>query len=102
MYVSPVREPLIQGDKDYTKITKDITSPIEKKAGPLWYLGITISSTAAIMGLFAMFMTIWKGTGLWGINRTISWGWAITNLVWWIGIGHAGTFISAILLLFRH
>ncbi|MBA7517077.1 hypothetical protein ES705_09127 [subsurface metagenome] len=101
MYVSPVREPLIQGDKDYHKITRDITGPVGKKPGALWFAGITLSSTAMILGFFAMYMTVWKGTGLWGVNRTISWGWAITNLVWWIGIGHAGTFISAILLLFR-
>jgi len=101
MYVSPVREPLIQGDKDYKKITREITAPMEKKPGLLWYVGISISSSAMLLGFFAMYMTVWKGIGLWGINRTISWGWAITNLVWWIGIGHAGTFISAVLLLFR-
>lgn len=101
MYVSPIREPLIKGDKDYKKVTKDITAPMERKPGPLWFVGIAVSSTAMFLGFFAMYMTVWKGTGLWGINRTISWGWAITNLVWWIGIGHAGTFISAVLLLFR-
>ncbi|MGD2034661.1 MAG: polysulfide reductase NrfD [Bacteroidales bacterium] len=101
MYVSPVREPLIQGDKDYKKVTKDITSPMRKKPGILWYAGITLSSAAMLLGFYAMYMTVWKGIGLWGVNRTISWGWSITNLVWWIGIGHAGTFISAILLLFR-
>ncbi len=101
MYLSPVREPLIQGDKDYKKITREITAPMEKKPGKLWYLGITLSSSAMLLGFYAMYMTVWKGIGLWGNNRTIGWGWAITNLVWWIGIGHAGTFISAVLLLFR-
>ena len=101
MYVSPIREPLIKGDKNYSKITEDITRPILNKPHKLWYVGITISSTALLIGLIAIFMTIWKGIGLWGLNRTIGWGWGITNFVWWIGIGHAGTFISAILLLFR-
>ena len=41
------------------------------------------------------------GTGQWNLNKTIGWGWDITNFVWWVGIGHAGTLISAILLLFR-
>jgi Ni/Fe-hydrogenase subunit HybB-like protein len=50
---------------------------------------------------FAIFWTVWKGIGSWNVNRTIAWGWDITNFVWWIGIGHAGTLISAILLLFR-
>ena len=50
---------------------------------------------------FSMVITIWKGIGTYGLDRTIGWGWGITNFVWWIGIGHAGTFISAILLLFR-
>lgn len=101
MYVSPVREPLIQGDKDYKKITAEITAPVSKKPTIYWFIGFTISSVAAVLGIFAIVMTVWKGIGLWGVNRTIGWGWSITNLVWWIGIGHAGTFISAILLLFR-
>jgi Ni/Fe-hydrogenase subunit HybB-like protein len=101
MFVSPIREPLIKGDKNYAKITEDIARPILNKPAKLWYAGITLSSTALFIGLFAMFMTVWKGIGLWGLNRTIGWGWDITNFVWWVGIGHAGTFISAILLLFR-
>jgi molybdopterin-containing oxidoreductase family membrane subunit len=52
-------------------------------------------------GLFCIGWTVWFGIGTWGLNRTVGWGWDITNFVWWIGIGHAGTLISAILLLFR-
>jgi molybdopterin-containing oxidoreductase family membrane subunit len=52
-------------------------------------------------GIFCIAWTIWFGIGSWNLNRTIGWGWDITNFVWWIGIGHAGTLISAILLLFR-
>lgn len=101
MYVSPLREPLITGNKDYTKITEDISRPIVNKPGKTWFLGITLSSIALMIGVFAIAMTIWQGIGLWGVNKTIGWGWGITNFVWWVGIGHAGTFISAILLLFR-
>jgi len=71
------------------------------KAGKFWYLGITLSGGAMMFGLFMIFWTIWQGIGTWGENRTVGWALEITTFVWWIGIGHAGTFISAILLLFR-
>jgi molybdopterin-containing oxidoreductase family membrane subunit len=48
-----------------------------------------------------LFWTWWEGLGVWGLNKTVGWAWDITNFVWWVGIGHAGTLISAILLLFR-
>jgi molybdopterin-containing oxidoreductase family membrane subunit len=54
-----------------------------------------------LFGLLMMGWTIWQGIGTWGENRTVGWAFEITTFVWWIGIGHAGTFISAILLLFR-
>jgi molybdopterin-containing oxidoreductase family membrane subunit len=101
MYVSPIREPLITGKKTYKKITDEISAPIEGKAGKAWYLGITLTLAALFLGLAMMGITIWEGIGTWGLNKTIGWGWGITNFVWWVGIGHAGTFISAILLLFR-
>lgn len=101
MYVSPLREPLLKGVKSYPGVTSDIVKPIEGKPGKLWFLGITISSIASAIGLAAIVYTIWKGIGVWGLNRTVGWGWDITNFIWWVGIGHAGTFISAILLLFR-
>ncbi|MPQ45722.1 hydrogenase [Marinifilum sp. N1E240] len=101
MYVSPIREPLITGEKTYKKITDEISAPIEGKAGKSWYAGIALTSSALLLGLAMMAYTIWEGIGTWGLNKTIGWGWGITNFVWWVGIGHAGTFISAILLLFR-
>lgn len=101
MYVSPIREPLITGKKTYKKITDEISAPIEGKAGKAWYVGIAITLSALFFGLAMMGWTIWQGIGTWGLNKTIGWGWGITNFVWWVGIGHAGTFISAILLLFR-
>ncbi len=101
MYVSPQREPLIKGEKDYATITNDVTAPMAGKPGKYWFMGITISTTAFLLGGVATFFTVWFGIGTWGLNKTIGWGWGITNFVWWVGIGHAGTFISAILLLFR-
>ncbi|MCA1759537.1 MAG: polysulfide reductase NrfD, partial [Bacteroidales bacterium] len=101
MHVSPVREPLINGEKSYSDITNDVLAPIKAKPGKLWFAGLTVSVIVMLVGFAMIGYTIWFGIGTWGVNRTIGWGWSITNFVWWVGIGHAGTFISAILLLFR-
>jgi Ni/Fe-hydrogenase subunit HybB-like protein len=101
MFQSPLRKPLIEGTKSYRSITRDILDPMMNKPGKLWYFGVTISGAAMMFGLFMMFWTVWQGIGTWGENRTVGWAFEITTFVWWIGIGHAGTFISAILLLFR-
>jgi Ni/Fe-hydrogenase subunit HybB-like protein len=101
MYTSPIREPLVSGEKSYKDITDDVVRPIVNTPGKMWYLGMTVSTVLLLVGVFSLFITVRNGIGMWGVNKTIGWGWAITNLVWWIGIGHAGTFISAILLLFR-
>ncbi len=98
---SPLREPLIRGDKDYHQITEDICSPTENKPGLLWFIAIGISTTVLGVGSFAVLATLFEGIGMWGVNKSIDWGWGITNFVWWVGIGHAGTLISAVLLLFR-
>ncbi len=101
MYVSPVRETLITGNKTYADVTNDISGPAEGKPGKYWYLGLSIAVAALMVGLLCMFITVWYGIGTWGLNKTVGWGFSITTFVWWIGIGHAGTFISAILLIFR-
>lgn len=101
MFQSPLRKPLIEGTKSYRSITTDIIDPMMNKPGKLWYFGVTLSGAAMMFGLFMMFWTVWQGIGTWGENRTVGWAFEITTFVWWIGIGHAGTFISAILLLFR-
>ncbi|SHI47529.1 quinol:cytochrome c oxidoreductase quinone-binding subunit 1 [Tangfeifania diversioriginum] len=101
MQVSQVREPLINGEKSYENITSDVMAPVRAKPGKLWFLGFGISALVMLAGFAAIAYTVWFGIGTWGVNRTIGWGWSITNFVWWVGIGHAGTFISAILLLFR-
>ncbi|MGZ6435012.1 MAG: NrfD/PsrC family molybdoenzyme membrane anchor subunit, partial [Pseudobdellovibrionaceae bacterium] len=64
-----------------------------------WLLSLGISLLFLILFFLAVSMLLWKGVGIWGINQPVGWGFAITNFVWWIGIGHAGTFISAILFL---
>ncbi len=101
MFVSPIREPLITGNKDYHQITEDIARPTEGRPQIGWLIGMGIANVLLLLGVSMMLYTIWFGIGTWNLNRTIGWGWDITNFVWWIGIGHAGTLISAILLLFR-
>ena len=99
-YESQLREPLVDGDKDYHQVTEDIISPIEVKPSRLWYIGFYISVALLLFGVYSVYREVTYGIGQWNLNKTIGWGWDITNFVWWVGIGHAGTLISAILLLF--
>jgi molybdopterin-containing oxidoreductase family membrane subunit len=100
-YESQLREPLINGSKSYHQITEDIITPIEVKPSRTWYIGFYISVALLLFGVYSVYREVTYGIGQWNLNRTIGWGWDITNFVWWVGIGHAGTLISAILLLFR-
>lgn len=101
MYEAAIRKPLVTGNKTITNVSDDICRPIENKPTKLWYLGFTISFIFLCIMLVSLGWTVWEGIGTWGVNKTIMWGWDITNFVFWVGIGHAGTLISAILLLFR-
>lgn len=96
-----IRTPLILGDKSYHQITEDICAPVEGKANKYWYAVFGLSVVVAMWGLGCITYTIGTGIGTWGLNTTVGWAWDITNFVWWVGIGHAGTLISAVLLLFR-
>jgi Ni/Fe-hydrogenase subunit HybB-like protein len=100
-YESQLRESLVDGDKNYHQVTEDIISPIETMPGKLWWIGFSIAICLLLFGVYSVYREVAYGIGQWNINHTIGWGWDITNFVWWIGIGHAGTLISAILLLFR-
>ena len=100
-YESQVRPPLVEGNKDYHQITVDICRPVEAKPTRAWWIGFIISVLFLCFGIVSVTMEVIYGVGQWNLNKTIGWGWDITNFVWWIGIGHAGTLISAILLLFR-
>lgn len=100
-YVSKVREPLIQGQKTYKQITDDIVGPVLDAPWGWWKIATSLFAVIAVFYLFCVGWTVYYGIGSWNLNRTIDWGWDITNFVWWVGIGHAGTLISAILLLLR-
>jgi molybdopterin-containing oxidoreductase family membrane subunit len=67
----------------------------------LWFLAFLTAAGVLALGSTALLATLWEGIGMWGLNKTVGWAWDITNFVWWVGIGHAGTLISAVLLLFR-
>ena len=100
-HISPIREPLITGAKTYHQITEDICGPTERTPSVAWMIAFILAVIGLALYVFCVTWTIWVGIGSWNLNRTINWGWDITNFVWWVGIGHAGTLISAILLLFR-
>ena len=98
---SELRPPLILGEKTWHDITEDVCRPVESKANKWWWLAFTVSLAAFIWWVIVVSYTVGTGLGVWGLNKTVGWAWDITNFVWWVGIGHAGTLISAILLLFR-
>ncbi len=91
---------LIGPGHTFGTITDKIASIVLTKTAPFpWYVAAGIGFALTMMLLAAVTYLFVKGTGIWGINVPVGWGFAIINLVWWIGIGHAGTLISAILLL---
>jgi molybdopterin-containing oxidoreductase family membrane subunit len=96
-----IRPPLVTGGKTYKDVTADICRPLENKPTRLWWIGFIVSFFCLMILVASLFWTTWTGIGVWNINKSVMWGWDITNFVFWVGIGHAGTLISAILLLFR-
>ena len=93
---------ILQPDYTYGSITDKISVIVLSGQTPLsWFAGFLIAFGLLQLLHLALAWTLTFGVGTWGINVPIAWGFAIVNFVWWIGIGHAGTLISAILLLFR-
>jgi Ni/Fe-hydrogenase subunit HybB-like protein len=95
------REPLVTGGKNYKDVTADVIGWSERYPTRLWWIALAISGALFSLFLVGMAGVVGIGTGLLGINHPIGWGSFIINFVFWIGIGHAGTLISAILFLFR-
>src|SRR5512147_1168768 len=92
--------PVIEPGHSYASVTDKISSIVLTKTMPLgWFIGFGVAFLLTIVLLGAVSYLFVQGVGIWGINIPIGWGFAIVNFVWWIGIGHAGTLISAILLL---
>ena len=91
----------ITGSPPLKQITADIAQPMEGRPGKLWYALFAVAVLCLLDLLGMATYLIAKGIGVWGLNNSVGWAFDITNFVFWIGIGHAGTLISAILLLFR-
>jgi Ni/Fe-hydrogenase subunit HybB-like protein len=97
-----VRPPLLSGENTLGSITDQVSSLAERPTPPrAWYIAFAISSSLTVMLFGLIGYLIVTGVGVWGNNAPVAWGWPIVNFVFWVGIGHAGTLISAILFLFR-
>ena len=94
-------EVLITGGQSFKTVTDKISSIVEGKTPQAWYVGFGVAVSVLMILLGSVGFLIWEGTGIWGLNNPVGWGWAIVNFVFWVGIGHAGTLISAVLFLFR-
>ena len=93
--------PLIAGNKSTGDITRDVCGALDRTPSGLWWFGLLLSVSALALGVVAVSYEVATGIGTWGLNSTVGWAFDITNFVFWIGIGHAGTLISAILFLLR-
>ncbi len=100
-HVSQLRQSLVPQDRTYKQISEDVLDTLEEKPSKGWLLGFSISAFILTIGFFVVAYQVGTGIGTWGLNKTIGWSWDITNFVFWVGIGHAGTLISAVLLIFR-
>jgi len=96
------RAPLVVGDNDFHSVTEAVCGiPEMPKTPPAWWIAffISVSLTGVLFAMITYLIT--TGVGVWGLQTPVAWGWAIVNFVFWVGIGHAGTLISAILFLLR-
>ncbi len=93
--------PLVTGGQTFHSITETIAGVVERKTPKLWFPAFGAAFSLLLILLGSIGYLVWEGIGIWGLNNPVGWGWAIINFVWWVGIGHAGTLISAILFLLR-
>jgi Ni/Fe-hydrogenase subunit HybB-like protein len=98
----PGKAPVLAPGYTYASVTDKISSLVLTGRTPRgWFVGMAIAGAGVMLFLLAVTWLFVRGVGIWGINVPVMWGFAIVNFVWWVGIGHAGTLISAILLLLR-
>ncbi|HUS37789.1 MAG TPA: NrfD/PsrC family molybdoenzyme membrane anchor subunit [Verrucomicrobiae bacterium] len=95
------REPLVANQRSIGWISDQIAMVIEGKTPMWWKIGFAISVSLLLLLVAMLTYLVSTGVGVWGVRSPVMWGWGIINFVWWIGIGHAGTLISAILFLLR-
>lgn len=94
-------QPLVTGGKSVRDVTEDILKPVEAFPTSLWWKAFLLVLTITVIDLGIIGYLMWEGLYILGINNPVAWGFFIVNFVFWIGIGHAGTLISAVLYLFR-
>jgi molybdopterin-containing oxidoreductase family membrane subunit len=99
---TPAFTPVLTGSYTYASITDKIADIVlARPAHRLWIAGGAVALAFTVLFVVAIGYLFAEGVGIWGVNEPVAWAFAITNFVWWVGIGHAGTFISAFLLLLR-
>ena len=96
-----VNEPLVLNQRSVAWISDQVAGIIERKTPAWWWIALGISISVMSLTFIMITYLVSTGIGVWGLNHPVAWGWAIVNFVFWIGIGHAGTLISAILFLLR-
>src|SRR5215213_5615960 len=94
--------PVLAPGHTFASVTDKISSIVlTRPTGRGWLAGFALSFALVMLLLVSIAYLLTEGIGIWGVQRPVMWGFAIVNFVWWVGIGHAGTLISAILLLLR-
>lgn len=94
-------EPVVAGTPTAGDIDAVVTAPLDLFPPRLWWIAFGVTGTMLGVGVICIGITLLYGLGEWGVNQPVSWGFDIVNFVFWVGIGHAGTLISAILFLLR-
>ena len=94
-------QPLIEGPHTLKEIDDVIAAPMERPHHREFFIALAISLSGLGIFVISVAKLLADGTGVWGNNNPVNWGWPIVNFVFWVGIGHAGTLISAILFLMR-
>jgi len=93
--------PTIEGRLSLAEIERLVATPLESKPDKKFYIALSITGTFLLIGAICLAISFYYGTGMWGNNQPVGWAFPIVNFVFWVGIGHAGTLISAILFLLR-
>jgi Ni/Fe-hydrogenase subunit HybB-like protein len=96
--INPV---LVLGEPAYSEVTEKVSGIVERKTPRAWYIAFAFTGSLTLVLFGMLSYLVYTGIGVWGNNSPVGWAWDITNFVFWVGIGHAGTLISAILFLFR-
>jgi Ni/Fe-hydrogenase subunit HybB-like protein len=92
---------VIEGKPTLKEIDATIIKPMDEMPNIKFFIAIGFTLTLLLIGVISLAVAFYRGLGVWGVNNPVGWGFAIINFVFWVGIGHAGTLISAILFLFR-